>query len=61
MKLDSEVHQVRESSPTPNHLAMGRFLAMTELGGTRAKNILWQLLMLEVEPRVESGTWPPLS
>ena len=45
----------------PNHLAMGRFLAMTELGGTRAKNVLWQLLMLDVEPRVESGTWPPLS
>ena len=44
-----------------NHLATGRFLAMTELGGARDKNVLWQLSMWELEPRVESGTWPPLS
>ena len=42
----------------PNHLATDRFLTMTELC---ANNVLWQLLMLEVEPRVESGMWPPLS
>ena len=39
-----------------NHLATGRFLAMTELGGARDKNVLWQLSMWELEPRVESGT-----
>ena len=49
----------------PNHLSVGRVVAMTELGGTRAKNVLSQLPMMVVEPRVasayESGTWPPLS
>ena len=31
-------------------MATDRFLAMTELGDSRAKNVLWQLLMLEVQP-----------
>ena len=37
--------------PTGDTDRPDRFLTMTELA---AKNVLWQLLMLEVEPRVES-------